>query len=393
MTVKQTQPTVKQQAGMYVMIGKQVASSYPWWAMLIAFLVGVAVGLIVLGWWLWPVQWNQAKPSSLSNQPSTNSAENRTYMWSYLNFAATTYGTNSMSLEETAKQLGEGWTVQEVTAVLNQMIDEKILLQETKKRKIVVAKREIEDGVNEVKKRFPNPEDFQTELKKQSLTEAEFEKRIQDQLMVIKLIDSEIKVKVGVPKEEEITKLYDRVVNQIDGKKDPNATAEEENEIASLAKFFQRRTAERVRVKHILVRVEKNAGMQDKTTALNKIKEVQQKIKNGEDFSELARKYSEDPGSKEQGGDLGFFVHGDMVPEFEKVAFSLPVGEVSDIVETDFGYHLIECEEKKAKSKLVYNEVKEELQEYLYRSKAEKIYQDFLKQLRSNATIKISEIE
>jgi len=277
--------------------------------------------------------------------------------------------------------------------VLNQMIDEKLLLQETKKRKIVVTKREIENGVNEVKKRFPTAEDFQTELKKQSLTEVNFQKRIQEQLMVIKLIESEIKIKVPTPKEEEVTKLYEKIVNQVEGKKNLNLTTEEENEIASLAKFFQRRTAERVRVRHILIRVEKNASMQDKTNALNKIKEIQQKIKTGEDFSESARKYSEDPGSKEQGGDLGFFVHGDMVPEFEKVAFSLPVGEVSDIVETDFGYHLIKCEEKKAKSKLTYNEVKEELQEYLYRSKAEKIYQDFLKQLRSNATIKISEIE
>jgi hypothetical protein len=118
MTVKQTQPTAKQQADMYVMIGKQVASSYPWWAMLIAFLVGLAVGLIVLGWWLWPVQWSQAKPASLSNVP----AENKEYMQSYLNFAATTYGTGSMSIDETAKYLGEGWTVQDVTAVLDQMI-------------------------------------------------------------------------------------------------------------------------------------------------------------------------------------------------------------------------------------------------------------------------------
>ncbi len=118
MTVKQTQPTVKQQAGMYVMIGKQMASSYPWWAMLIAFLVGTAVGLIVLGWGLWPVQWSQAKPSSLSNDP----ANNKEYMQAFLNFAATTYGTGSMSLEQTAYYLGEGWTVQDVTKVLDQMI-------------------------------------------------------------------------------------------------------------------------------------------------------------------------------------------------------------------------------------------------------------------------------
>ncbi len=118
MTVKQTQPSAKQQAAMYVMIGKQMASSYPWWAMLIAFLLGLAVGLIVLGWWIWPVQWSEAKPSSLSNIPS----ENKTYQQAFLNFAATTYGTGSMSLDQTAYFLGEGWTVQDVVAVLDQMI-------------------------------------------------------------------------------------------------------------------------------------------------------------------------------------------------------------------------------------------------------------------------------
>lgn len=277
--------------------------------------------------------------------------------------------------------------------VLNQMIDEKLLLQEAKKRKIVVAKREIEDGTTEVRKRFPSEEEFKTELKKQELTESGFEKRIQEQLMVIKLIDLEVKAKVSPPKEEEVTKLYDKIVSYIEGKKDPAVTPEEENEIAGLAQFFQRRTAERARVKHILIRVDKKADLKEKSAALAKIKEAQEKLKTGEDFSELAQKYSEDAGSKEQGGDLGFIVRGDMVPEFEKVAFSLPVGEISDMVETDFGYHLIKCEEKKAKSKLTFSEVKPELQEYLYRSKAEKIYQDFLKQLRSNAAIKISEIE
>jgi len=122
MTVKQTQPTIKQQGAMYLMIGKQLASSYPWWAMLIAFAVGLLIGWMVLGWGLWPVQWSQAKPASLSNQPSTNPADNRTYMWSYLNFAATTYGTGSMSLEQTAYFLGEGWNVQDITTVLDQMI-------------------------------------------------------------------------------------------------------------------------------------------------------------------------------------------------------------------------------------------------------------------------------
>jgi hypothetical protein len=122
MTVKQTQPTIRQQIAMWLMIAKQLASSYVWWAMLIAFVVGLAVGLIVLGWGLWPVQWSEAKPASLSNQPSSNPADNRTYMWTFLNFAATTYGTDSMTIDQVASFLGEGWTIDQINAVLDQMI-------------------------------------------------------------------------------------------------------------------------------------------------------------------------------------------------------------------------------------------------------------------------------
>jgi len=123
MTVKQTQPSIKQQGAMYVMIGKQMASSYPWWAMLIGFLVGMAVGLIVLGWWLWPVQWTGAKPSSLSAQ----------YQQAYLNDSANSYAVG-MPINEVSAQLGEDWKkvnpnkdpamtdMQAVVGILNDMI-------------------------------------------------------------------------------------------------------------------------------------------------------------------------------------------------------------------------------------------------------------------------------
>ena len=112
MTVKQTQPTAKQQTAMYVGIGKQMASSYPWWAMLIAFLVGMAVGLIVLGWWLWPVQWTNAKPSSLSAQ----------YQQAYLNNSANSYAVG-MPISEVSAQLGEGWSNQANVSDLQVVVD------------------------------------------------------------------------------------------------------------------------------------------------------------------------------------------------------------------------------------------------------------------------------
>jgi hypothetical protein len=118
MTVKPTQPSVKQQASMYVMIGKQLASSYVWWAMLIAFLVGIAVGLIVLGWGLWPVQWTDAKPSSLSSQ----------YQQAFLNDSANSLAVG-MPISDVSTQLGEGWSkkqgetdLQAVVDILNGMI-------------------------------------------------------------------------------------------------------------------------------------------------------------------------------------------------------------------------------------------------------------------------------
>lgn len=85
-------------------------------------------------------------------------------------------------------------------------------------------------------------------------------------------------------------------------------------------------------------------------------KEVLDKVNDGESFSDLAKEYSEDPGSKENGGDLGYFKRGVMVPPFENAAFSLAEGEVSELVESDFGYHIIKVEDKKT-----FDELKSEL--------------------------------
>lgn len=101
-----------------------------------------------------------------------------------------------------------------------------------------------------------------------------------------------------------------------------------------------------IRARHILLRVAPDASAEEREATLARAAEIQAQAAAGADFAELAREYSQDPGNAQNGGDLGFFPRGQMVPPFDEAAFALDVGEVSDIVETPFGFHIIKVEER-----------------------------------------------
>ncbi len=130
-------------------------------------------------------------------------------------------------------------------------------------------------------------------------------------------------------------------------------------------------TPEERRIRHILIAVTPDSPEEEKQKALEKAREIKQKLDQGADFAELAKQMSEDPGSKDKGGDLGFVRRGLMEKNFEEAAFSLPKGAVSEPVETPFGYHIMQVMEIKPEKIKPFEEVKREILQEVQKSKAE----------------------
>ena len=142
---------------------------------------------------------------------------------------------------------------------------------------------------------------------------------------------------------------------------------------------------DQVKVRHILIKVDPNADAKADAAAKQKAEDILKQLRSGGNFEELAKKYSDDPGSKDQGGELGFIKHGVTVPEFEKAAFALQPGQISDLVRTKFGYHIIQTEEKQAAHTRPLDEVKPTIVSVLTRQKEGQAQQAFAQQLANEA--------
>lgn len=139
---------------------------------------------------------------------------------------------------------------------------------------------------------------------------------------------------------------------------------------------------EKRQAKHILI----STGAGDSETdekAQATVKEVQDKLAAGESFEELAKTYSQDPGSAQSGGDLGTFEQGMMVPEFDEAVFSMQAGEVSEPIKTEFGYHIIKLVKVEAKQAQAFADVKDEVKSLYQTQEAERQYFDLLEQLNT----------
>jgi peptidyl-prolyl cis-trans isomerase C len=244
--------------------------------------------------------------------------------------------------------------------VLENLIARELLYQESQKKGIKVDQKEIEAQLTELKGRFPSEVEFKNALSTMNLTESDLRFQFKRDVAIRKLLDDQIGGKSTVS-EKESRAYYD----------------------GNLESF---KKPEQVRASHILIKVDPGADEAKKAEAREKIESLQAKLKNGEDFGALAKEYSEGP-SGPKGGDLGFFGRGQMVKPFEETAFSMKPGQVSGMVETRFGYHLIMVTERTPASTLSYEEVKDRLEQYLKQQKIQEEIAAYVETLKSKAKI------
>ncbi|MGC2637932.1 MAG: peptidyl-prolyl cis-trans isomerase [Acidobacteriaceae bacterium] len=149
----------------------------------------------------------------------------------------------------------------------------------------------------------------------------------------------------------------------------------------------QYRVDAQVKVRHILISVDPNAGAAADAAAKAKAQGILDQLRkdNGKDFAELAKKNSDDPGSKDQGGELGWIKHGVTVPQFDQVAFAQKPGQISDLVKTQYGYHIIQTEEKQDAHLKPLSEVRSAIVDTLTKQKVAQASQAFAQQLAAEA--------
>jgi len=222
--------------------------------------------------------------------------------------------------------------------VLDNMIAFRLLTQEARQRHVVVSDADIDTQLAGMKKQFPTEQAFQQALKAQHMTPEKLRDTARSNLVVRKLLQDEVMSKIEI-KPSDISAFYE---------KNPD-------------KFQQ---PEAVHAAHILVIVPAEADAAAKAALKARATEALKAAKSGKDFAALARQYSQDA-SAQHGGDLGFFPKGQMVPAFEQVAFSLKPGEISDLVETQFGYHIIKVIEKRQGGTVPFAQAAPQIQQFL----------------------------
>ena len=245
--------------------------------------------------------------------------------------------------------------------VVDQLIVQELLWQEAQRRDFVVNDAEVDEQLDKMKSGFDSEMAFLFKIKEGGFTEEAYREEIRQQrsaqLMVAEGILAEIDITDG-----QIQEFYDANIDKMS-------------------------MPEEVRARHILIGLnpEDPAARQ---LALDKITALRAEIEAGANFAVLAMERSDGP-SATQGGDLGFFGRGQMVPPFEEAAFSLQPGQVSAVVETQFGFHIIKCEERREAQTVPVEEAAARIRPYLKQQQLQSELEALVTALRENGEVEI----
>lgn len=244
--------------------------------------------------------------------------------------------------------------------ILETLINRELLYQTSQKKGITLGATEVESQLEKIKQQISPGKSFAQALAEINITEKEFTSQISKAISIQKLLDAEVYQNITVT-EKETRIFYD-----------------------NNPQFFKK--PEQVKASHILIQVDRQSEEEQKLQARKKIEEIQTKLKHGEDFAELAKQFSECPSGK-NGGELGVFERDKMVKPFSDAAFALKPGEVSDIIETQFGFHIIKVFEKIPETKLLFKDIKERLSQNMKRQKSQKETTAYINRLKETADI------
>jgi len=243
---------------------------------------------------------------------------------------------------------------------VREVVDEKLLAQEATREKLEPDTAGVDKQLAALAKQVGGRDKLETMLGQTGVTYAEYRDAMLERSLVQQLVKAKIQPSVKVT-EAEAKKFYD------------------EN-----PKYFKR--PEQVHARHILFTVKPNATEAEKKAARAKAEAARQRALKGEDFATLAKELSEGPSAK-NGGDLGFFAKSQMVKPFGDAAFALKPGQISGVVETRFGYHVIKVEERRPAGTQPFADAKADIEGFLGQQKLGQAVQSFVSSLRAKAKI------
>jgi peptidyl-prolyl cis-trans isomerase C len=237
-----------------------------------------------------------------------------------------------------------------------------LLKSQARAQNIIIDKAVIDQQIQSIAKGFASPEGFQKALAQQNTTESDYRKAIEESMSMKKMLDLVVQ-EVPLSTEAELQKFYND---------NPD-------------RFY---APERVRASHILLKIHPKNTPEQKAEIKKKLEGIRTDIQNQTiTFADAAKKYSEDTANAQKGGDLDFFFRGSMVKPFEDVAFAMNPGTVSPVIETSFGYHIIQVTEIKPAGKETLEESKPAIRKYLDEAAKRKAVQKFVEGLKQKATI------